>query len=188
MKITLIAGSPRLESVTVRVAYFLNKLFKDRFPLHEFTLVELRNHQVPLIQKVWTKPEDVPVEFRDLSKIIRETEAFVLVTPEYNGSMSSAIRNLFDHFPKQTKKTFGIVSASEGATGGIRAAVGMQNQICGWFGIPCPNMLIVPGMDVKFDAEGNLLEEKFLNNATTFANEFIWLAEAVHTKKTSIKS
>ena len=38
-------------------------------------------------------------------------------------------------------------------------------------------------MDKKFDAEGNLLEEKFLNNIMTFTNEFIWLAEAVSEKK-----
>jgi chromate reductase, NAD(P)H dehydrogenase (quinone) len=188
MKITIIAGSPRLESITVRVAYYLNKLFKERFSQHEFTLLELRNHQIPLVQKVWTKPDDVPMEFRDLAHTISSSDAFVLVSPEYNGSMSSALRNLFDHFPKQTKKTFGIVSASEGAMGGIRGAVGMQNQICGWFGIPCPNMLIVPFMDKKFDAEGNLLEEKFLNNATTFANEFIWLAEAVNSKKQTTKT
>ncbi len=185
MRITIIAGSPRTESVTVRVAYFLSGFFKEKFPRHEFNLVELRKHPVPMIQKVWSKPGDVPGEFKELAKTITESDAFVLVTPEYNGSMSSALRNLFDHFPKQTKKTFGIVSASEGAMGGIRAAVGMQNQICGWFGIPCPNMLIVPAMAQKFDAEGNLLEEKFLNNIMTFTNEFIWLAEAVHAKKTS---
>ncbi len=183
MKITIVSGSPRLESVTARVAYYLEKFFKQKYPQHEFTLLELRNHQIPLIQKVWTKPDDVPAEFKELANTITGSEAFVLLTPEYNGSMSSAIRNLFDHFPKQTKKTFGIVTASEGAMGGIRAAVGMQNQICGWFGIPCPNMLIVPGMDKKFDEKGNLLDEKFSNNIMTFTNEFIWLAEAVATKK-----
>ena len=183
MKITIVAGSPRLESVTVRVAYYLEKFFKEKYPQHEFTLLELRKHQIPLIQKVWTKPDDVPAEFKELANTITHSDAFVLLTPEYNGSMSSAIRNLFDHFPKQTKKTFGIVTASEGAMGGIRAAVGMQNQICGWFGIPCPNMLIVPYMDKKFDEAGNLLEEKFSNNIMTFANEFIWLAEALNTKK-----
>jgi NAD(P)H-dependent FMN reductase len=185
MKITIIAGSPRLESVTVRVAYFVNKFFKEKYAQHEFTLLELRHHQIPLVQKVWSKPDDVPAEFRDVANMVTTSDAFVLVSPEYNGSMSSALRNLFDHFPKQTKKTFGIVSASEGAMGGIRGAVGMQNQICGWFGIPCPNMLIVPGMDKKFDEQGNLLEEKFLNNIMTFANEFIWLAEAIHTKKST---
>lgn len=183
MKITIIAGSPRKESVTVRVAYYLEKFFREKYMHHEFELIELRKHEIPFVQDVWSTIKEVPGEHKLLAEKIYNSDAFVLVTPEYNGSMSSALRNLFDHFPKQTKKTFGIVTASEGAMGGMRAAFGMQNQICGWFGIPCPNMLIVPFMDKKFDADGNLLEEKFLNNIMTFTNEFIWLAEAIHTKK-----
>ena len=97
--------------------------------------------------------------------------------------MSAAARNLFDHFPKQNKKVFGIVTASDGAMGGIRAAVSMQNQICAWFGIPCPQMLVVGNMSQKFDANGCLTDEKFGNNILNFSTEFIWLSEAVAAKK-----
>ncbi len=38
--------------------------------------------------------------------------AFIIVTPEYNGSYTPAMKNLFDHFPKQIHKPFGIVTAS----------------------------------------------------------------------------
>lgn len=40
-------------------------------------------------------------------------------------------------------------------------------------------MLIVPAVDKKFDAEGNLLDEKFRKSINTFISEFIWLAEKV---------
>ena len=183
MKITIVSGSPRQESVTVHIARYILKFFTEKYTGHEFQFVNLQEDQIPFIQKVWSTINDVPQEFKAIAEKVYSADAFVLVTPEYNGSMSSAIRNLFDHFPKQTKKTFGIITASEGATGGIRAAVGMQNQICGWFGIPCPNMLLIPFMDKKFDKEGNLVEEKFQNNIMTFANEFTWLAEAVYNKK-----
>lgn len=183
MKITIISGSPRQQSVTVRVAKYLLKYFSEKYSAHQFQFVNLQEHQIPFIQKVWSTLNDVPEEFKPVAEKIYSADAFVLVTPEYNGSMSSALRNLFDHFPKQTKKVFGIVTASEGVMGGIRAAVAMQNQICAWFGIPCPNMLIVGNMDKRFDAEGNLLEEKFINNIMSFGNEFIWLAEAVANKK-----
>ena len=183
MKITIVSGSPRQASVTVRIAKYLLKYFSEKYTAHEFQFVNLQDTQIPFIQNVWSTINDVPEEFKAVAEKIYSADAFVIITPEYNGSMSSALRNLFDHFPKQTKKTFGIVTASEGAMGGIRAAFGMQNQICGWFGIPCPNMLVIGGMDKKFDADGNLLEEKFLNNIQTFASEFIWLAEAVATKK-----
>ena len=183
MKITIVSGSPRKESVTVRIAKYLLKYFSEKYTAHQFQFVNLQENEIPFIQKVWSTINDVPAEFKEVAEKIYSADAFVIVTPEYNGSMSSAVRNLFDHFPKQTKRVFGIVTASEGAMGGIRAAVGMQNQICGWFGIPCPNMLVVGMMDKRFDAEGNLLEEKFSNNIMSFSNEFIWLPEAVATKK-----
>lgn len=183
MKITIVSGSPRKESVTVRIAKYLLKYFTEKYTTHQFQFVNLQEHEIPFIQKVWSTINDVPEEFKSVAEKIYSADAFVLVTPEYNGSMSSALRNLFDHFPKQTKKVFGIVTASDGAMGGIRAAVAMQNQICAWFGIPCPNMLVVGNMAQKFDADGCLIEEKFSNNIMSFGNEFIWLAEAVASKK-----
>lgn len=183
MKITIISGSPRKSSVTVHIAKYLLKFFSEKYTGHQFEFIDLKEDQLPFVEKVWSTINDVPEQFKEVAQKVYNADAFILLTPEYNGSMSSAIRNLFDHFPKQTKKVFGIATASEGAMGGIRAAVGMQNQICGWFGIPCPNMLIIPGMLVKFDGQGNLTDEKFGNNIMGFANEFIWLAEAVHTKK-----
>lgn len=183
MKITIVSGSPRKESVTIRVAKHLFNLFKEKYPQYEFQFISLQEYQIPFVEKVWSTINDVPQEFKPVAEKIYNADAFVLVTPEYNGSMSSALRNLFDHFPKQNKKVFGIVTASDGAMGGIRAAVAMQNQICAWFGIPCPQMLVVGNMDKKFDANGNLLDEKFCNNILNFTTEFIWLAEAVNSKK-----
>jgi NAD(P)H-dependent FMN reductase len=183
MKITIVSGSPRKESITVRVAKYLLKHFEEKYPGHEIQFVNLQEHQIPFVEKVWSTVNDVPQEFKALAEKIYSADAFVIVTPEYNGSMSAAARNLFDHFPKQNKKVFGIVTASDGVMGGIRAAVSMQNQICAWFGIPCPQMLVVGNMSQKFDADGNLLEEKFYSNILNFTTEFMWIAEAVTNKK-----
>lgn len=183
MKITVISGSPRKESITVRIASFLFKYFSEKYPEHDFEFLNLQDCSIPFVEKVWSTINDVPEQYQTVAQKIYNADAFVLVTPEYNGSMSSALRNLFDHFPKQTKKVFGIVTASDGAMGGIRAAVAMQNQICAWFGIPCPNMLVVGNMQQRFDAEANLIDEKFMHNIMSFSNEFIWLSEAVNEKK-----
>lgn len=182
MKITIISGSPRRDSITIRVAKHLQNLLPLKFADHEYDFITLSEVQIPFVEKVWSTINDVPQEFKPVAQKIYTSDAFVLVTPEYNGSMSSALRNLFDHFPKQNKKVFGIVTASDGAMGGIRAAVAMQNQICAWFGIPCPQMLVVGNMSQRFDADGKLLDEKFSNNVLNFATEFIWLAEAVTDK------
>jgi NAD(P)H-dependent FMN reductase len=106
-----------------------------------------------------------------------DSNAFIIVTPEYNGSYTPAMKNLFDHFPKQMHKAFGIVTASTGSLGGIRASQQLQLLIGALFGIPSPYMLVTPHVDKKFDKEGNLIDQSFSNAIHNFVTEFLWLAE-----------
>jgi NAD(P)H-dependent FMN reductase len=87
------------------------------------------------------------------------------------------MKNLFDHFPKQLHKAFGIVTASTGALGGIRASQQLQLLICALFGIPSPYMLITPQVDKKFNAQGELVDQSFSNSVHNFVTQFLWLAE-----------
>jgi NAD(P)H-dependent FMN reductase len=106
-------------------------------------------------------------------------DAFILVTPEYNGSYSPALQNLMDHFPKQARKPFGIVTSSVGAMGGMRASQQALLFVPALFGVPSPYMLIVPNADKKFSPDGTLVEESFTNSIHTFVTEFLWLAETL---------
>jgi NAD(P)H-dependent FMN reductase len=110
-------------------------------------------------------------------------DAFIIVTPEYNGSYSPAMQNMFDHFPKQQRKPFGLVTASPGAMGGMRAAMQLQQFTMALFGIPSPYMLLTPQVDKKFDTEGNLLDASFQKSVDTFIKEYLWLAEKVVDEK-----
>ena len=109
--------------------------------------------------------------------------AFILLTPEYNGSYSAALKNILDHFPKQHHKVFAIATASTGMLGGIRAALQLQELIYALFGIGSPYMLVTPQVDKKFDEEGNLLDPNFKKSIDIFINEFIWLAEKIIDEK-----
>jgi chromate reductase len=176
MKIEIISGSPRHESVTVRVAKFLHKYLSETTE-HEVNLLDVRNFPLPNIQKVWTSLEAVPAEWQHLGKRVFGADAFILVTPEFNGSYSPAMKNLLDHFPKQSRKPFGIVTASVGAMGGMRASQQMQLLVAALFGVASPQMLVTPLVDKKFDAEGNLLDESFQKQVEFFVKEYLWLAQ-----------
>ena len=178
MKIEIISGSPRHESITVRVAKFLQKYLNET-SIHKINLLDIRDFPLPHIQKVWTSIEVVPDEWKNLGKRMFSADAFILVTPEYNGSYSPAMKNLFDHFPKQSHKPFGIATASPGIMGGMRASQQMQLLVAALFGIPSPQMLITPLVDKKFDAEGNLLDEAFQKQIEFFVKEFLWLSEKI---------
>lgn len=176
MNITIISSSPRQNSTTCRVAYYLLQRLKEQTE-HTIHLIDMREVDLPMIQNVWSSLEKVPEKYASLGKTIFETDAFILVTPEYNGTYAPAMKNLLDHFPKQSRKPFGIVTASPGSMGGIRASQQLQQMICAFFGIPSPHMLIIPAVDKKFNASGELVEDTFEKSISNFQNEFLWLAE-----------
>jgi NAD(P)H-dependent FMN reductase len=177
MNIEIVSGSPRQESVTYRLALYLNNLLRERTE-HNVNIIDVRKFNlVPMQEQVYTSPENTPVEYRELSTRMFAADAYIIVSPEYNGSYTAAMKNLFDHFPKQSHKPFGIVTASPGALGGIRAAMQLQQFVCALFGIPSPYMLVTPTIEKKFDADGNLLDESFQKSIDVFVNEYLWLAE-----------
>jgi NAD(P)H-dependent FMN reductase len=187
MKIEILSGSPRTNSVTKRVALHLKHWFETNTE-HEIGLIDVQEWELPGVQSVFSSVEKTPEIFRGLTQRIFDADGFILVSPEYNGSYSPAMKNLLDHFPKQHHKPFGIVTASPGPMGGIRAAQQMQLLVNGLFGIPSPYMLIVPGVDTKFDREGTLLDESFQNNIHNFATEYLWLAESLHRSERMVRA
>ena len=179
MNIEIIAGSPRENSVTHRVALFLKKILTERTS-HTVDIIDVREWELPLLQNVFVSVDATPEEFKPLSTRMFNAHAFILATPEYNGTYTSAMKNLLDHYPKQSHKAFGIVTASPGMMGGIRATQQMQLLINALFGIASPHMLVIGGVDKKFDSDGNLLDEAFQKNVDVFIREFLWLAESLH--------
>lgn len=182
MNIEILSGSVREQSLTKRVALHLQEWFTNNTD-HEIGFIDLQKWQLPPVQAVFSSPDKTPEVFRPLAEKIFAADAFILVTPEYNGSYSPALKNLLDHFPKQQHKAFGIVTASPGAMGGIRASQQLLQLVPALFGIASPNLLIVPQVDKKFNERGELLDENFGHAIRNFTHEFLWLAEKLVTVK-----
>ena len=182
MRIEILSGSPRQNSTTFRVALHLEKALKEKTD-HEVGIIDLRENELPPLQGVYSSAEKAPAPHKALAERMFAADAFILVTPEYNGSYTPSLKNLLDHYPKQVHKPFGLVTASPGALGGMRAALQLQHLVFALFGIGSPYMLIIPGVDKKFDTEGHLLEPSFEKNVTDFMTEFLWLAEKIVDEK-----
>jgi NAD(P)H-dependent FMN reductase len=178
MNIEIIAGSPRKDSVTYRLALFL-KSHLQQHSEHNVDIIDVREWNLPLLENVFSSVDATPDAYKPLAKRMFAADAFILVSPEYNGTYTPAMKNLLDHFPKQSRKAFGIVTASPGAMGGMRATQQMQLLVGALYGILSPYMLVTPGVDKKFDTEGNLLDETFRKQIDLFVKEFLWLAESV---------
>jgi NAD(P)H-dependent FMN reductase len=178
MNIEIISGSPRKSSISYRIALHLKKVLSEKTQ-HHVDIIDVRDWDLGLLQEVWTSVDRTPAEFKPLAERMFAADAFILVTPEYNGSYSPALQNLLDHFPKQARKPFGIVTSSVGAMGGMRASQQTLLFVPALFGVASPYLLIVPQADKKFNAEGDLLDESFTNSVHTFVTEFLWLSETL---------
>lgn len=185
MRIEVLSGSPRSNSVTRRLARHLTQALQQQTG-HEVGMIDLEDWDLPPVKAVFTSVQDAPDQYKPVAERMFAAEAFVLVTPEYNGSYTSELKNLLDHFPKQTHKTFAIATASPGALGGIRAAMQMQQLIFALFGIGSPYMLITPQVDKKFSPEGELLDLSFQKSIDIFIKEFLWLAEKLTVEKVPV--
>ena len=186
MNIVIISGSPREKSLTVRVANYLNEMLKES---HQVELIDMRESALPQLETVFATAEKTPEQYLELRKKMFDADAFIFVSPEYNGGYSATMKNFIDHFPKTTymKKVVGIVTASDGLFGGIRVALQLQQLVCALFAVPCPQMLVTPQVDKKFDENSQLADGTFQKNIDNFLTEYLWLAEAVHKAKSSIQ-
>ncbi len=181
MNIEIIAGSPRQNSVTHRLALHLKQQIAES-TTHQVGIIDIREWNLPLLQSVFNSVENTPEQYKPLAERMFAADAFILVTPEYNGSYSPAMQNLLDYFPKQARKAFGLAPASVGGMGGIRASQQLLLLVPGLFGIASPQMLITPFVDKKFDEAGNLLDPGFKKTIDNFLKEFLWLAETLQTE------
>ena len=164
-------------SLSHRVALHLHEQLKQKAPQHNIGLIDMQEVKLPFIQSVWQTPERIPAEYKDAGQRMFNAHAVVLVSPEYNGGYSPAMKNFLDHFPKQTRKTFGVATSSPGAMGGMRAAQQMLQLVPALMGIASPTLLIVPAVEKKFAEDGKLLDGGCAKNVEGFITDFLWLAE-----------
>jgi len=172
MKLTIISSSPRENSTSFILANFLKQEIEEKYKEFELNFIDVREWlpKMDLGQDVYSDLSKVPEKLQDLGKVMFETDVFLIVSPEYNGSYSYALKKLLDHFPKQKHKYFAIATSSTGAMCGMRCALALQHYVIALFGTLIPQMLITPLVDKKFDKDGNLVDEAFQKSVDVYLN------------------
>ncbi len=92
-----------------------------------------------------------PTQLQTLADKIAAADGYVMVSPEYNHSLSPALAHLLNHFGSSlfSYKPSAIVTYSAGQWGGIRAAVGMRSFLSELGCLPVSAMIHVPRRHMK---------------------------------------
>ena len=184
MNYTIIYGSVREKRLGVRALNFI----KSELELHgeSITIIDPIQYDLPLLDKMYKEyPEGkAPKNLEHLANIFRNTDAFIVLTGEYNHSVPPALSNLIDHFMKEFFwRPAGIVSYSAGSFGGVRAAVHLR-ALLGEVGlITIPSMMPIPKIQNVLDETGKAIEERYHDRFTKFYTELKWYTEALKAQK-----
>ena len=185
MNIAIISASTRINRQSHRVALGLAQYISGLN--HQVEILDLAAYHFPIMEEVLHRHPNPPAGLAEFALKIKNADAFLWVSPEYNGTYTAALKNAVDYLKENefSKKVIGVVSVTTGAMGGIRAALAMQQLVLGVGGYPIPRMLPVGHVTARFDEEGKLTDPLFETSVRGFTEAFLWLSEAVVEKKTA---
>ena len=160
VKILGIAGSLRRDSFNRSALRAAAELVPDGAEIEIFDLAGI---------PVYNQDDDVepPAKVIELKQKLRESDAVLFVTPEYNYSVPGVLKNAIDWASRPygdsawEGKPAAIMGASPGILGTARAQYHLRQIMVflNMFPINKPEVMIGNCAD-KFDAEGNLTDEK----------------------------
>ena len=131
-KLLIFAGSTRQASFNRKLAH--TAAGQARAAGADVTLVELADFDIP-IYNADLEAQGTPPDVMKLKQIMFEHPAWIICSPEYNGSYTALLKNTIDWasspvksdpawqdgFKSFTGKVVGLLSASPGALGGLRS-------------------------------------------------------------------
>lgn len=163
IKVTAIVGSIREESLNLKLAKFMKERYQDQL---DITIAPL--HDVPIFNP--DLEDNPPQEASDFKQAVKEAEAVLFVTPEYNFSIPGVLKNALDWLSRgtydlQQKPSF-IVGSSIGNFGSIRAQMHLREILTN----PALAPIILPGNEVyvggiqdKLNAEDHITDQPTLD-------------------------
>ncbi len=167
MKVVAIVGSIRKESYNLMLAQYIEKKYSNQFDLEI-----LRLNDIPMYNQ--DTENEPPQSVIDFKQKVKEADAVLWVTPEYNASIPGVLGNAIDWLSRVDQVIIGkpslIMGASMGNLGTVKAQ-GHLRDILFAPGLGSPvlqrNEVYVGAAHNKFDSNGNLTDEstvKFLDS------------------------
>lgn len=158
MKLVVVIGSIRPGRITDRVAKWVANE-ASKMDGVEVELVDLIDYPMPLFNEVGSpqynpnrKPELIVKKFLDK---LETADAVALVTPEYNRSYSSIIKNALDYIAFELKRK-PVLLVAHGSTGGAQAVAHLRGVLPGLQAVTEPVAVMVIGAHALFDENGGL--------------------------------
>ena len=180
----VILGSVRSDRIGIRAARFLVARLEERSI--EAPLVDPAELGLPLLDRMYKEcaAGEAPEPLERLAVLYQRSDAFVVVSAEYNHGVPPALSNTLDHFLEEYSwRPSAICCYSAGQYGGVRAAMPLRAMLAEMGMSSIPSLLPIPRLHKALDEAGHPTEEWLGKAAGRFLDELVWYAEAMKARR-----
>ncbi len=162
------------------VAQYLQKVVEADPRVSSSTMLDIHAYNFPVMEERHGRLENPPAGLEEFHQHLLDSDAIIIVTPEYNGGMAGSLKNTLDYFRKEfERKPMTAVTVSSGNFGGTNAL----HQLWFWMlyvgAFVSPTKLLVSRVNEAFDDDGNVVDERLQRNGKKAIDDLIWLAQKI---------
>jgi azobenzene reductase len=95
MNISIICGSHRQNSQSLKISNYIQSDLKKLFPEIETEIIELQKLNLPFFDFGITQKPEVAEVWNPVSQSLKESQGYVIVCPEYGGMATPILKNFF---------------------------------------------------------------------------------------------
>jgi chromate reductase len=185
-KILIIPGSLRSGSHNVKLAMAVAYEFAQAGL--DVTRISLGDYPLPIYDGDLQAKSGVPKNAVNLKRMLGAHHGVVIVTPEYNSSIPSLVKNTIDWItrvqdPHETRgqvfreKPFAIAAASEGRLGGTRALAALRLILSACHATVVPSQLALSFADQAYDDMDRLKKEADIEALKALVTQLIEVSQ-----------
>jgi len=184
IRVLVVPGSTRTESFSKKLGRAAAALVKEAGG--EATFVDLREHPLPLYDGDLEATEGLPPAAVTLRNLVKQHQAVLFATPEYNASLSAVLKNAIDWLSRPyapepgvsvwKNKTAGLLAASPGALGGMRALVHLRQVLMNLGVLVVTEQFALGNAATAFGTDGGLVDAKARASALAVVQRVVHVA------------
>jgi NAD(P)H-dependent FMN reductase len=174
-RILVFAGSARRDSLNKKLARAAAQLAREAGA--EATFVDLDEFPIPLYHGDLESASGMPENARRLRELFLAHDALLIASPENNSSMTALLKNTIDWLSRDVGdgkgdssglapwrgKVAGLLAASPGAFGGIRALPHLRQVLAALGVTVLGTQVVVPKAHEAFRPDGAIADERVAN-------------------------
>lgn len=152
----------------------------------EATLLDLRDHPLPLYDGDLEAAEGVPENALRLKTLFKTHQALLIAAPEYNSSITPLLKNTLDWVSRKHQdesgrvpyagKVAALVSASTGNLGGLRGLLHVRQVLTTLGVLVLPEQLALSNAHEAFDETGRLKDARQQATLENIAQKLVGMA------------